>query len=291
LLILRVEALFHDIGKANEDFYRAVTEKGFVTQTLRHEHLSALLLCLPDVRQWLAQNGRLDVDIITAAVLSHHLKATDGNSEEYKARGWKWCHPRGKSSFVRLHLQHGEVRTALDRIAAIANLKERPELGFSIWSATEHWVQTAWQNGSNAARNFARLIRRDKQRLALLLAVKAGVIVADSAASGLFRENHKLEDWIDDVVHSRAISHEEVASAILNPRVEQISKKRGEPFSLRPFQEKTAEQGSRVLLLAACAAGKTIAAWKWAEAQAREHKIGRVIFLYPTRGTATEGFR
>src|SRR5262249_10826966 len=62
-------------------------------------------------------------------------------------------------------------------------------------------------------------------------------------------------------------------------------------FRLRPFQEKAAEQGSRVLLLAACAAGKTIAAWKWAEAQARQHKIGRVIFLYPTRGTATEGFR
>lgn len=46
-----------------------------------------------------------------------------------------------------------------------------------------------------------------------------------------------------------------------------------------------------MLLLAACAAGKTLAAWKWAEAQSRERQIGKVIFLYPTRGTATEGFR
>ena len=82
-----------------------------------------------------------------------------------------------------------------------------------------------------------------------------------------------------------------MARAILEPRAKQISKNRGTAFCLRPFQQKTAEQGSRVLLLAACAAGKTIAAWKWAEAQAREYKIGKVVFLYPTRGTATEGFR
>lgn len=290
LLNLRVASLFHDIGKANEDFHRAVTESGFFAQTLRHEHLSALLLCLPEVRQWLAKNDQLDADVITAAVLSHHLKAAE-SGEEYKARGWKWCHPRGRSNSVRLHLQHAEVHATLDRITAIAGLEGKPELNFSTWSPTESWVQAAWENGMASARNLARSIRRDKQRQALLLAVKAGVIVADSAASGLFREDLKLEEWIEKVVHNEAISAEEVAGKILNPRAEQIGKKRGKSFSLHPFQEKAAEQGSRALLLAACAAGKTMAAWKWAEAQAREHKIGRVIFLYPTRGTATEGFR
>src|ERR1700749_1084042 len=38
LLHLRVAALFHDIGKANEDFYAAVSSFGRVAQTLRHEH-------------------------------------------------------------------------------------------------------------------------------------------------------------------------------------------------------------------------------------------------------------
>ena len=69
--------MFHDIGKANEDFYTAVTIPGFTPQPLRHEHLSALVLCLPEVRSWLAQNPLLDVDVITAAVLSHHLKASE----------------------------------------------------------------------------------------------------------------------------------------------------------------------------------------------------------------------
>ena len=292
LLNLRVAALFHDIGKANADFYRAVTEPKFVTQTMRHEHLSALLLCAPEVRQWLAQNPQLDVDVITAAVLSHHLKATD-SGEVYQARGWKWGepHPQGSKSPLRLFLQHAEVAATLARVAEIANLPNELKLDFAQWSANEAWVQTAWQNGMSAARNLSRTLRRDRERRALLLAVKAGVIVADSAASGLFREDHKLAEWIDDVVHAEAISGEQIADAILNPRAEQIARRRGVPFSLRPFQEQTAEQGSRVLLLAACAAGKTIAAWKWAEAQAGTHRLGKVLFLYPTRGTATEGFR
>jgi CRISPR-associated endonuclease/helicase Cas3 len=126
LLNLRVAGLFHDIGKANEDFYRAVTSgPQFVTQTLRHEHISALLLCLPEIRQWLSQNNQLDVDVITAAVLSHHLKAAE-SGEEYKARGWKWCHPRGLRDSFRLYLDHPEIASTLNRVAEIANLADRP---------------------------------------------------------------------------------------------------------------------------------------------------------------------
>jgi CRISPR-associated endonuclease/helicase Cas3 len=283
LLNLRVAALFHDIGKANEDFHRAVTEKGFFAQTLRHEHLSALLLCLPEVRQWLAQNNLLDADVITAAVLSHHLKASlDGK--------WRWCQPQTLKNSVKLHLQHAEIKAILDRIKKVAQLTEAPCLPDTAWSDKEPWKQ-AYEYGKARAVRFRRELKNSPQKTALLLAVKAGVIVADSAASGLFRENLRLEEWIENVVHDKAISAEEVTDKILNPRAEQISKKRGKPFRLHPFQEKAAEQGARALLLAACAAGKTIAAWKWAEEQARTYKIGRVIFLYPTRGTAAEGFR
>ena len=62
LLNLRIAALFHDLGKANEDFYHAVTRAGFVQQSLRHEHISALLLHLPSVRGWLAHNAALDLE-------------------------------------------------------------------------------------------------------------------------------------------------------------------------------------------------------------------------------------
>jgi CRISPR-associated endonuclease/helicase Cas3 len=285
LLNLRIAALFHDLGKANEDFYHAVTHAEFVQQSLRHEHISALLLHLPAVRGWLTHNAALDLEVITAAVLSHHLKASLGSNSK-----WEWCQSH-RSRILQLFLQHGEVKAIFERIKLVASLTAIPPLPTVPWTDKSPWSD-AWKQSVSTAQNFARQVRHDTERRALLLAVKAGVIVADAAASGLVREGHtgdKFKDWIEEVVHDTPIGSHDISDAIIARRIRQISAKKS--FSFHPFQELIATQGSRVLLLAACAAGKTLAAWKWAEAQARAHDIGKVIFLYPTRGTATEGFR
>lgn len=290
LLNLRVAALFHDIGKANEDFYQAVIASGFKPQTLRHEHLSALILCLPEVCQWLAQNSRLDINVITAAVLSHHLKASKEGTTTSNGKSYKWCQPQGKSS-LELYLNHPEVIRILKRIAEIANLdsKSLPFLPKTPWSNNTLWNK-AFVTGTNAGDDFEDDIQEDRERRSLLVAVKAALIVSDAAASGLVRESKNIENWIKEVVHSKSISDEDIADAIINPRIEQIKAKTG-VFKLATFQEQIAKQGSKALLLAACGTGKTLGAWKWAEEQSKEYEIGKVIFLYPTRGTATEGFR
>jgi len=281
LLHLKIAALFHDIGKANEDFYEAVSRGGFVQQSLRHEHLSALLLHLPFVRQWLQQNRTLDLEVITGAVLSHHIKAAEGGE-------WKWGQSKAKPSF-RLFCRHNEVRAVLKRIAQVADLPNTIEIDLDIWANKSPWAE-AWQDGIKTARCFARELRSSENRRSLALAVKAGVIVADAAASGLVREGHVIDDWIDQVVHSKAIEINEIFKKILQPKKSELSK--GDPnFDWHKFQKRAATLGKRALLLAACGAGKTVAAWKWAEAQMDDHQIGKVIFLYPTRGTATEGFR
>ncbi len=65
----------HDLGKANADFQRAVRGGG-AAQVMRHEHLSALILILPQFRSWLASCPLIDADIVISAVAGHHLKAT-----------------------------------------------------------------------------------------------------------------------------------------------------------------------------------------------------------------------
>lgn len=318
LLNLQVAALFHDIGKANEDFYAAVSSPGFKPQTLRHEHLSALVLCLPEARSWLAQNKNLDVDVITAAVLSHHLKASesqitvkDDKEASEKLKNYRWCQPQTLKTSVTLYFQHSEVVRILERIAAIANLKNIPILPEVSWRAGSIWEQ-AYKKGKDAGRLFKRNVGTDRVRRSLLIAVKAGLIVSDAAASGLVREDKEISDWIEAVVHANAIDHHQIATAIINPRIGQIrARQAGQIFdqeaflsehsvsqleelqqqTLQEFQKQIAKQGSKALLLAACGAGKTLGAWKWAEQQSREYNIGKVIFLYPTRGTTTEGFR
>jgi CRISPR-associated endonuclease/helicase Cas3 len=280
LLNLQVAGLFHDIGKANEDFYAALFNSKII-QTLRHEHLSALLLHLPEVRAWLKSNPLLDVEIITAAVLSHHLKAArDGDR--------KWCAPRTLKKRLKLHFQDPQVTATLHTVREIANLPPVPKLGINTWAAENPLWLLAKQDGFETADRFGLKSFGGKERRALLLAVKAGVIIADSVASGLVREGHPF-DWIEKVVHAAAISGENIKASIIAPRIEQLSKKK--PFRWQPFQEQAADLDARTLLIAPCGSGKTLAAWKWAEAQARSREVGRVIFLYPTRGTATEGFR
>jgi CRISPR-associated endonuclease/helicase Cas3 len=299
LLNLQVAALFHDVGKANADFYAAVTTPGFKAQTLRHEHLSGLVLSLPEVRQWLAQNADLDIDVITAAVLSHHLKASesqvavkDNPEANASLKNYKWCQPSGDSAktSVVLYLQHEEVETALKRISSIANLKDPPKLPTDAWKADSLWKE-AYQEGRRAAEDFEEDCQEDVSRRLFLGAIKAGLIVSDSVASGLVRTGNKIEDWIEDVVHSAPIGATDIETAILNPRAEQIARLIGQPFKPRGFQSQMARQSSQALLLAACGTGKTLGAWMWAEAQSQKYKLGKVIFLYPTRGTATEGFR
>jgi CRISPR-associated endonuclease/helicase Cas3 len=278
-----VAALFHDIGKANEDFYAAVDANKPLPQLLRHEHLSAVVLCLPEVRQWLTQNELLDVDVITAAVLSHHLKASRSGEK------WKWCQPRTLKKSLRLYLDHPEITTTFNQIAKMANLTGVPTFNLGFWTK-EFWEKIG-PSAINYAERLAKDIKTNSDRLALLLAVKAGVIVSDASSSGLVRNDHEIRTWINAVVHQPSIEPDEINRKIIQERGQQIEKKTKQKFDLKKFQKHIAEQGSRVLLLAACAAGKTLAAWNWAEAQARCHEIGKVIFLYPTRGTATEGFR
>jgi CRISPR-associated endonuclease/helicase Cas3 len=286
LLNLRIAALFHDIGKANEDFQRAVSQNGFYQQTIRHEHLSALILHLPEVREWLLQNENLDLEVITGAVLSHHIKAS-AESEK-----WKWMQPKGKL-FLQLFDSHNEIHAIFDQIKEIAELPNNLRIDKKLWSEKSPWIE-AQDNGFDTARDFKRLVNKEARkekpdRRNLLLAVKAGLIASDAVASGLVREGERIENWINEKAHSKTICKDEVATAIIDKRAEKIFKDK--PIKWNDFQLKSATLGKRALLLAACGSGKTIAAWKWAEAQSLEYEIGKVIFLYPTRGTATEGFK
>ncbi len=283
----RVAALFHDLGKANEDFYRAVTSKAFHAQSVRHEHLSALVLHLPEVKAWLAKSPHLDHDVISAAVLSHHCKAASTGP-------WEWCQPR-VFPVVRMYLQHPEVASILARVAEVASLPAPPSLPTAPWELSGVW-DAALTSGKSAADRLSRALGKDPARKRLVAAVKAAVIAADSAASGLVRENQSIEAWITERADGAPIEPGEIDEKILRPRVAQIEAARQarDPawrFTFHRFQEGASEQGPRALLLAACGTGKTLAAWRWAAEQARSRDLGKVVFLYPTRATATEGFR
>lgn len=284
LLHLRVAALFHDIGKANSGFQAAVVTTGYKAQPFRHEHLSALVLAHPQVRAWLSSARGFDVDIVTAAVLSHHLKAAEVG--EYQV-----LLPKSGSA-VDLYFSASDVASALTRIAGLLELQPiRVSLPQRYVAAGSAWDQAREQLCVQADA-FAAALRRDHRRLAMNMAVKAALIASDSVASAMFRENLSVAEWVDNVAHRSALSPADIDSDILHSRIAELEARRpGTRFHYHAFQEGAALLGNRALLLAGCGAGKTLAAWRWAKAVAARQDIGRVVFLYPTRGTATEGFR
>ena len=275
---LRVACLFHDLGKANADFQRAVSEPSFFAQTLRHEHLSALVMCLEPVRRWLAAGG-IDVDVCVAAVLSHHLKATDREGP------FPWAQ-FSQAPTLAVHFDDAQVRAVFSRLEALLGVPA-PRLPVAPLTATltGEWAE-AFQHGMRAARALSRRLDSDPRRKRLV-AVKAALITCDSVASGLFRVGESIDAWVEHVAHAPALTAADITEGIIARRLSSI----GSGVGLHPFQQRAANIGPRGLLLAACGAGKTLAAWNWAAAQAAAKPLGRVVFLYPTRGTATEGFR
>lgn len=279
LLHLRLAALFHDVGKANEDFQAAMLARGFKAQSLRHEHLSALLLCDPSMIAWLSSNRAIDVDVIIAAVLSHHLKAAPSGE-------WQVLQPKHATP-TPLLFGDSQMRDALKRIADVAQLPpfdgELPAAPYidSAWTP-------AWEALFDRAERFGSKLKRDSRRLQLSLAVKAGLIACDSVASGLWREHEEIDGWVEGVAHAEALAGDDIDKDVLKPRITELGAKWQ---GWHRFQSGAATVGRRGLLLAACGAGKTLAAWRWASSVSQLEPIGRVIFLYPTRGTATEGFR
>lgn len=281
LLEMRIAALFHDIGKANQEF-QAMVQNRPVEQTLRHEHLSALVLALPKVREWL-ENSAIDVDVVTAAVLSHHLKAAEDGD-------WSWGQARHAPT-LSVQLDDEQVVHIFARVAALLNLSSLPTLPSGSWLAGSGVWHSAVLAGRNAARLFGRRLRADPQLQHRLMAVKTGLICADAVSSGVVRVGEDIGHWLQAVAHQQPLTPNAVLHQIIEPRLEHLSKLRARKTVLHDFQVRVSTQGARVLLLAACGSGKTLAAWAWANEQAKLRQVGRVIFLYPTRGTATEGFR
>lgn len=284
LIHLRIAALFHDVGKANQEFYNSAdTNYWGNKQTLRHEWLSALILHLPNVREWLqASDLKLDVEVITAAVLSHHLKAS------YK----EWGRPRTQVQSIELYSNHPEITNIFNRVAQIAKLEGIPEIP-GKWIREDEFWEKIYEETKSQGKNFGRKIKRDHERRALLHAVKAGVMVADSAASGIFRvdSSDAIEKWINTTLHQDSITPEELEAKILQPRYQDIAKKSNKTFKLKPFQQQAETLSDRLLLISGCGTGKTIFAYKWMQGILSSYQVGHIIFLYPTRGTATEGFK
>jgi CRISPR-associated endonuclease/helicase Cas3 len=278
-------AAAHDWGKASDGFQGAVRGEG--VQLIRHELLSGLMLATPAAHAWLGTQLSLDPDVVLAAVISHHLKAAH---DEFAARPAEGCR-------VRLLCDQGDFAGLLTMIADRLRLAGPPPRFEPFWNFEDRPGEFPLAGHAEAVkgrlRDFERRLRRPEgePRRRLLWAVRAGLIAADAAGSALPRVGRDMRPWLESAFDPAQVCTREFLEAeVIEPRVAEL-RRQGRWRGWSDFQADCESLPERALLLAPCGSGKTLAAWRWIAARLARRPAARVIFLYPTRATATEGFR
>jgi CRISPR-associated endonuclease/helicase Cas3 len=275
--------ILHDIGKANTGFQAAVRGQGG-SQAIYHEHLSALILSHSATDLWFRGIRDFDRDIVTAAVVGHHLRA-DHESFAY---------PPSNSEAKAFRLETTALYEILNAFAGWFDSEPSYLSGLDEdWSVSTPQFDRMSEGFRRQQHDLKLEFRHDARRRQLLMAVRAALILADSAGSGLPREGQSIEKWLQAAFDDRHImGGDTIDLKVIAPRIEQLKNSAKNPWTgWHDFQLAAENLPERTLLLAPCGSGKTLAAWRWISAQAARRPVARVIFLYPTRGTATEGFR
>lgn len=275
----RIAIILHDLGKSNAHFLDAVTRGG--GQSLRHEFIGGWILSLKSFRGFLESLENTDFQIIRASVMGHHLKLKRGILETAD-----WEKP------VVPLLPDG-IRDILILFASQLSIPSFPEINIP----SRIHIGEISDDFEVIETDLERFFKEDERRTELLRAVRTALILADAAGSGLAREMERsvflpLGQWIAEAFNNKnVLTEEQIEEKIVSPRRKQIETTEKINFTFSDFQLKAANLSDRALLLASCGSGKTLAAWKWGMGVASRRTIRRFIFLYPTRATATEGFK
>lgn len=306
---LRVAAAAHDWGKANDGFQSMVGEGG--EQVVRHEHLSGFLLADlfadRDISAWLGGAG-LDETVLLSAVIGHHVKAGTKRND----------HPvggltgKGMKDSLRFCSDHADFLTTWRMI--------QDEVGSAAPKPIVFPKRLKKEDIGRKGEDLRTILDRAKSRLRedriarrWVAAVRAGLIAADAVGSAVVRMDRdaaepaeeRIGRWVGECF-ATSLTAEEVWSEVVLRRIDDLCERKrwdrstGHTFrderGFKQFQCDIASRGPRVLMTASCGSGKTLAAWNWITAQLDERAgrgcpAARVLFLYPTRATATEGFR
>lgn len=295
---LAAACALHDWGKANDGFQDEVHGRQRRAQALRHEHLSAMLIAQDVVWQWLGANSAIDRPLVLSAVMTHHLKADF--PEPGKEVGFGAAINGNSKKPVRLLHRCAEFERMRDVASDALYLGS-----FDLAGIPETWMfdglPVSIRDMRNRIKNevlgpFSDDIEQNMSRKRMLLAVRAALIAADAAGSGLVRVGETVPEWIAKQLHEQRLwNGERVRTEIIEPRKKDLDRqfraRKKSPFAWNDFQLACDNLPSRALLLAPCGSGKTLAAWRWTAAQAEKRPVGHVLFLYPTRATAKEGFK
>jgi CRISPR-associated endonuclease/helicase Cas3 len=296
---LTLNGWLQDLGKISSHFQAMVSGELEITQLLRHEQLSALLIWTrPELRQWLA--AERDLVVALWGAVGHHRKFDEETIPP-------------ESGAMVAHVSHPDFALILQGLAEMLCLGKPPSFSRDL-----DVRRTPRDGGDLVARDALRDMRRDFEDLEhqytsdderrLLAIVKGLGIGADMAASAIARRGESAARY-----SVRALVEEKLTQCLtvedLDGLIREWAWRRASDdvtgnhasemppgFVILPFQTDVATSKSVVTLArAGCGSGKSLAAYLWARSWAEQRRADgdegfRLFFCLPTTGTATEHF-
>ncbi|MDC3952630.1 CRISPR-associated helicase Cas3' [Polyangium jinanense] len=298
---LCADGWMQDLGKANEHFQAMVGGQPEITQLLRHEAISGLLVWqYAPLRAWLDELGE-DLVLALWGAVGHHRKFDASLAPALGAP-------------ATIYAAHEDFKAILEGMAEDLGLGSPPRierhlvLGRARAGACDLDVSRDLKAMQGDFRDHEDTFAEESARRLLAL-VKAFGIAADVTASALPRrvatnEPVEIEPFVEEQLSTgldaealRRLVHRWAWDRAAPPDAERDETRLPPGFIVRPFQEEVAKSTSRLTLAeAGCGSGKSLAAYLWAEQWcARFHERGerpmRMFFCLPTTGTTTEHFK
>ncbi|MEX2140456.1 MAG: CRISPR-associated helicase Cas3' [Pirellulales bacterium] len=303
-LLLRANGWIQDLGKANSHFQVMVTAQPQLTQLLRHEVISGLLVWHDSrFRAWLT-NFSYPITAAVWGAMGHHRKFDEQTAPKQVSNAEIYVNHHDFSEILTTMGKDLGV-TAVPPTFAKALALGRPSGGLCDLRLPAN-LDDLIDEFEDLETDFETVNSRR-----LLASVKAFGVAADVVASAVAfaRYNSQTESSVGDyvreslveiglttadltsLIHKWAWDHIECDSV---PRDESMLPP---GFEVRAFQCQVAESKSCVTLArAGCGSGKSLAAYLWArnwcETSLDSGRSNfRLFFCLPTTGTATEHFK
>ena len=287
-------AVLHDLGKANSIFQQKIRrELREFNQPLRHEILSALIVAgvAPNCARfskWLEsafqhqENPARWAWMLSWVVGGHHLKMHHVPDYESGQMAKIIGIPPDNIVFPDNQAQPviDLLVSVLREMGASVSTPHIPSFEISTDLDGDNCHAMILDNYVYESEDVAEELSPDER---LLTAVAKGlVIAADIAGSALWDGKNG-----DEASPEKAI-RDSLEHGLSNTMLDDIINQKTDKNGLWEFQKQVGRSAAkRTILEAACGGGKTVAAYEWS----RRHAGRKLIFCYPTTGTASAGFK
>lgn len=289
-----------DLGKVSSHFQAMVTGAPQITQLVRHETISGLLMFSKPFREWLEPLS--DTLLLSLwGAMGHHRKFDERTV------------PQQVGSLM-LHIAHEDFATILSEMRRDLPLGEPPVFARDWTIARSHreacdipaleTIRDLQDEFDTCEPQFADESERRMLALVKGFGISADVAASAVAARGQWSANYSLTKFVKDSL-GIGLTPDDLSKLISSWAWAKASEKRSDDdaaslppgFMCRDFQNEVASSECYLTLAqAGCGSGKSLAAYLWARKwcnrfESEGRRNFRLFFCLPTTGTTTEHFK